>query len=142
MEEKARSGDGHGQEEAGFRDGETEGELGQRRGRRRLQQAPGPQLRRREDHAAVEKTQAGLCAVAAHVRERQLVNLPSFFSPIFSLFGGNETNSGGRKVLVVFTQRDVFSLFVFFFLHADGDLCPDNVRRGKNILRLIGEDAT
>lgn len=73
MEEKTRGGDGHGQEEAGLGDGETEGELGQRRRRRRLQQTPGPELRRREDHTAAEKTQTGLRAAAAHVRERQLV---------------------------------------------------------------------
>lgn len=114
MEEKARSGDGHGQEEAGLGDGETEGELGQRRRRRRLQQTSGPELRRREDHTAVEKTQTGRRAAAAHVRERQLV-IPLFLSSVLSFFGGHETNSRSHKVLVVFTQTDFFSFFLFFF---------------------------
>lgn len=46
MEEKARGGDGHGQEKAGLGDGETEGELGQRGRRRRLQQTAGSELGR------------------------------------------------------------------------------------------------
>lgn len=73
MEEKARGGDGHRQEEAGLGDGEAEGDLGQRRGGRRLQQAPGPELGRRKDHPAAEEAQAGPRAAAAHVGERQLV---------------------------------------------------------------------
>lgn len=84
MEEKARRGDGHGQEEAGLGDGATEGQLGQRGRRRRLQQAPGPELGRREDHTAAEETQTGLRAAAAHVRERQLL-IHAFFS--LSFFG-------------------------------------------------------
>lgn len=56
MAEETRGGNGHGQEEARLGDGEDEGELGQR-GRRRVQQAPGPQLGRREDHETVEKAQ-------------------------------------------------------------------------------------
>jgi len=57
--EEARGRDGDGEEEAGLGDGAAEGRLGERGGGRRLQQAPGPQLGRREDHAAAEETQAG-----------------------------------------------------------------------------------
>lgn len=77
VEEKARGGDGHGQEEAGLGDGAAEGELGQRGRGRRLQQTAGPQLGRREDHTAAEETQTGRRAADAHVRERQLlISLP------------------------------------------------------------------
>ncbi|XP_074677620.1 homeobox protein Nkx-6.1 isoform X2 [Strix aluco] len=63
--EETRGGDGDGEEEAGLGDGAAEGRLGERGGGRRLQQAPGPQLGRREDHAAAEETQAGGRRVAA-----------------------------------------------------------------------------
>lgn len=77
VEEKARGGDGHGQEEAGLGDGAAEGELGQRGRGRRLQQTAGPELGRREDHTAAEETQTGRRAADAHVRERQLlISLP------------------------------------------------------------------
>lgn len=56
MAEETRGRDGHGQEEARLGDREDEGELGQR-GRRRVQQAAGPELRRRENHETVEKAQ-------------------------------------------------------------------------------------
>lgn len=72
MEEEARGGDGLGQEEAGLGDRAAQGHLGQR-GRRRLQQTSGPELGRREDHAAAEETQTGLGSAAPHVGERQLV---------------------------------------------------------------------
>lgn len=45
MAEATRGRNGHGQEEARLRDGEDEGELGQR-GRRRVQQTAGPKFRR------------------------------------------------------------------------------------------------
>lgn len=76
VEEKARGGDGHGQEEAGLGDGEAEGQLGERGGGRRLQQAAGPKLGRRENNTAAQETQAGRRAADAHVRERQLLNPP------------------------------------------------------------------
>lgn len=74
MEEKARGGDGLRQEEAGLGDGAAQGDLGKRRRRRRLQQTSGPELGRREDHAAAEETQTGLGSAAPHVRKRQLVS--------------------------------------------------------------------
>lgn len=95
MEEKARRGDGHGQEEAGLGDGEAEGQLGQRGRRRRLQQAPGPELGRREDHTAAEETHAGLGAAAAHVGERQLL----IHGDIFTFCGGDETDSRSGTLL-------------------------------------------
>lgn len=73
VEEKARGGDGHGQEEAGLGDGEAEGQFGERGGGRRLQQAAGPELGRRENHTAAQETQAGRRAIDAHVGERQLL---------------------------------------------------------------------
>lgn len=81
MEEKARGGDGLGQEEAGLGDGAAEGDLGQRGRRRRLQQTSRPELRRREDHTAAEETQTGLRAAAAHVGKRQLLILLLLLCP-------------------------------------------------------------
>lgn len=79
VEEEARSRDGHGQEEAGLGDRAAERGLGERGGGRRLQQAPGPQLGRRENHAAAEEAQVDRQwrrrrrAPAAPVRGRGLV---------------------------------------------------------------------
>ena len=71
--QEARGRDGHGQEEARLRDGEAEGEFGQRR-RRRVQQAAGPQLRRRENHETVEEAQ-GLQRGPAQPLQQQLGHL-------------------------------------------------------------------
>lgn len=75
MEEEARGGDGHGQEEAGLGDRAAQRGLGERGGGRRLQQAPGPQLGRRENHAAAEEAQVRRRRrpPAARVRGRGLV---------------------------------------------------------------------
>lgn len=110
MEEKARSGDGHGQEEAGLGDGETEGQLGQRGRRRRLQQTSGPELGRREDHTAAEETQTGLRAAAAHVRERQLL-IHTFFSLPFFFFSWVEM----RRTLGIRRFWWFSPIFFFFF---------------------------
>lgn len=119
MEEKARSGDGHGQEEAGLGDRETEGQLGQRGRRRRLQQASGPELGRREDHTATEETQTGLGAAAAHFGERQLL----IHGDIFTFCGGIETDSMSGTLLAFTLELNDFFLFffLFFFLHVDGN---------------------
>lgn len=109
MEEKARSGDGHGQEEAGLGDREAEGQLGQRGRRRRLQQASGSELGRREDHTAAEETQTGLGAAAAHFGERQLL----IHGDIFTFCGGIETDSRSGTLLAFTLELNVF-LFFFF----------------------------
>lgn len=75
MEEKARGGNGLRQEEAGLGDRETERDLRQRGRGRRLQQTSGPELGRREDHAAAEETHAGFFSARPNVGDRQLVNV-------------------------------------------------------------------
>lgn len=115
MEEKARSGDGHGQEEAGLGDREAERQLRKRGRRRRLQQASGSELGRREDHTAAEETQTGLCAAAAHFWERQLL----IHGDIFTFCGGNETD-------LIFNY---FLVLVFFCTLTETLMVPDKVRR-------------
>uniref|UniRef100_A0AAQ4NZX2 Uncharacterized protein n=1 Tax=Gasterosteus aculeatus aculeatus TaxID=481459 RepID=A0AAQ4NZX2_GASAC len=64
VEEKARGGDGHGEEEAGLGDRAAQEHFGQRGRGRGLQQAAGPGLRRREDLPAAEEAQTGSGAAA------------------------------------------------------------------------------
>uniref|UniRef100_A0A8C0RUC4 Homeobox domain-containing protein n=1 Tax=Canis lupus familiaris TaxID=9615 RepID=A0A8C0RUC4_CANLF len=66
----ARGGDGVGQEEAGLGRREAEGGRLGRGGRRRVQPAPGPQLGRREDHAAAQETQTRELGAGQPVRRR------------------------------------------------------------------------
>lgn len=83
MAQEARSGNGHRQEETRLGNGEDEGKLGQR-GRRRVQQAAGPQLRRRKNHETAEKAQVGE-PVAYEPEQQQLghvVMLSTDFSSI------------------------------------------------------------
>ena len=119
VEEKARSGDGHGQEEAGLGDREAEGQLGQRGRGRRLQQTSGSELGRRENHTAAEETQTGLGAAAAHFGERQLL----IHGDIFTFCGGIETDSrSGTLLAFTLTLKDLFLfVYIYFFLHVDGN---------------------
>lgn len=76
MAEEARGRDGDRQEEAGLGDGAAERRLGERGRGRRLQPAPGPQLGRREDHAAAQEAQDGRAQrrpAAPRLRERGLL---------------------------------------------------------------------
>lgn len=112
MEEKARRRDGHGQEEAGLGDREAEGQLGQRGRGRRLQQASGSQLGRREDHTAAEETQTGLGAAAAHVGERQLL----IHGDVFLFPGGNETDSRSGTLLAFTLEFNFYLLLLLLLL--------------------------
>ena len=115
VEEKARGGDGDGQEEAGLRDRAAEGKFGQRGRGRRLQQTSGPELRRREDHTAAEETQTGPAAAAARSRHRQLLTAlrppPPPPPPLLLLWFLMDTN---RTVGVCRTFFD-FCVVSFFF---------------------------
>ena len=89
MAEEARGGDGHGQEEARLWDGEDEGELGQRGGRR-VQQTAGPQLGRRENHETVEKAQGHQPGADQPVQQQ----LGHFVMPTAG-WGGKRGGGGG-----------------------------------------------
>lgn len=142
MEEKARRRDGHGQEEAGLGDREAEGQLGQRGRRRRLQQASGSQLGRREDHTAAEETQTGLGAAAAHVGERQLL----IHGDVFIFRGGNETDSRGGTLLAFALEFNFYCYYYFFYFFifctlTETLMYPDKVRRRTKTLWFRSENA-